>query len=398
MTPPLPVAEGAALLRTLASGGLGIRASRHAVHNYGAVFARDAIMAGMAGVLTGDAAVAAGLADTLALLRAHLGAQGQVPSNVLVADDGGAPRVSFGTLAPRLDSATWFLVGVGVAVRAGVVEAAAYREPVARVAALLDAIEYNGRHLLYVPAGGNWADEYPYDGYILYDQVLRAWGLRLAGSALALPALVAKGEAVGDAIAAHYWPDTPWRYATAGHATAGHAPRPVPLASFAPGRTDEHADLAACALLALADVAPPLGARALDGVLALSLDRGALPPAFAPVITPGDPEWPALAGYHLHGFRNRPHEYHNGGVWPVWLGWLALALARHGRAADLARLQGAVASHLASLAMRGIPFDFEEYFHGQDGRPLGTPGMAYTATGLLFLAHAATLDLTVLRP
>ena len=52
MTPPLPVAEGAALLRTLASGGLGIRASRHAVHNYGAVFARDAIMAGVAGVLT----------------------------------------------------------------------------------------------------------------------------------------------------------------------------------------------------------------------------------------------------------------------------------------------------------------------------------------------------------
>lgn len=393
MTPPLPVAEGAALLRTLASGGLGIRASRRAVHNYGAVFARDAIMAGVAGVLTGDAAVAAGLADTLALLRAHLGAQGQVPSNVLVPADGGAPRVSFGTLAPRLDSATWFLVGVGVAVRAGVVAPEGYREPVARVAALLDAVEYNGRHLLYVPAGGNWADEYPYDGYILYDQVLRAWGLRLAGTALALPALVAKGEAVGAAIAAHYWPDTPWRYAP-----PGDTHRPVPLAAFAPGRTDEHADLAACALLALADVAPPLGARALDGVQALFLDAGRLPPAFAPVIAPGDPEWPALAGYHLHGFRNRPHEYHNGGVWPVWLGWLALALVRHGRGADAARLRDAVAAHLGALAARGIAFDFEEYFHGEDGRPLGTPGMAYTATGLLFLEHAAALDLAVLRP
>lgn len=393
MTPPLPVAEGAALLRTLAAGGLGIRASRHAVHNYGAVFARDAIMAGVAGVLTGDAAVGAGLADTLALLRAHLGAQGQVPSNVLVPADGGAPRVSFGTLAPRLDSASWFLVGAGVAVRAGLVDVAAYREPVARVAALLDAIEYNGRHLLYVPAGGNWADEYPYDGYILHDQVLRAWGLRLAGAALALPALAAKGEAIGAAIATHYWPDTPWR-----HATGGDTRRPVPLASFAPGRADEHADLAACALLALADVAPPLGARALDGVQALFLDAGRLPPAFAPVIHPGDPEWPALAGYHLHGFRNRPHEYHNGGVWPVWLGWLALALVRHGRAAEAARLRDAVATHLAALAARGIAFDFEEYFHGEDGRPLGTPGMAYTATGLLFLAHAATVDLARICP
>ncbi len=393
MTPPLPVAEGAALLRTLASGGLGIRASRHAVHNYGAVFARDAIMAGMAGVLTGDAAVATGLADTLALLRAHLGTQGQVPSNVLMPPEGGAPRVSFGTLAPRLDSATWFLVGVGVAVRAGVVAAADYREPVRRVAALLDAVEYNGRHLLYVPAGGNWADEYPYDGYILYDQVLRAWGLQLAGTALALPALVAKGEAVGAAIAAHYWPDTPWRYAA-----PGDPHRPVPLAAFAPGRTDEHADLAACALLALADVAPPLGARALDGVQALFLDAGRLPPAFAPVIAPGDPEWPALAGYHLHGFRNRPHEYHNGGVWPVWLGWLALALVHHGRVEQAMRLRDAVAAHLGAVAAQGIAFDFEEYFHGEDGRPLGTPGMAYTATGLLFLEHATTVDLAVLRP
>jgi hypothetical protein len=393
VTPPLPVAQGAALLRTLAAGGVGIRASRHAMHNYGAVFARDAIMAGIAGVLTGDAVVAAALGDTLRLLGDHLGAQGQVPSNVLVPPDGSATRVSFGTLAPRLDSATWFLVGAGVAVRAGVAEASALRAPVARVAALLDAIEYNGRHLLYVPAGGNWADEYPYDGYILYDQVLRAWGLRVAGAALDAPALVAKGHAIGEAIAAHYWPDTPWRYAA-----GGDGRRPVPLASFAPGRTDEHVDLAACALLALADVAPPLGARALDGVLAQSLDQGRLPAAFAPVIAPGDPEWPALAGYHLHGFRNHPHEYHNGGVWPVWLGWLALALVRHGRVAQAAHLRERVAGHLQALAARGVPFDFEEFFHGADGRPLGMPGMAYTATGLLLLEYAATRDLSVLCP
>ena len=82
----------------------------------------------------------------------------------------------------------------------------------------------------------------------------------------------------------------------------------------------------------------------------------------------------------------------------MWLGWLALALVRHGRGADAARLRDAVAAHLGALAARGIAFDFEEYFHGEDGRPLGTPGMAYTATGLLFLEHAAALDLAVLRP
>ena len=46
---------------------------------------------------------------------------------------------------------------------------------------LLDALEYNGHDLIYIPQGGNWADEYPYEGYVLYDQILRSWGLRLLG-------------------------------------------------------------------------------------------------------------------------------------------------------------------------------------------------------------------------
>ena len=51
------------------------------------------------------------------------------------------------------------------------------------------------------------------------------------------------------------------------------------------------------------------------------LAHDALPPAFTPVITEQDADWPALAAYHLHGFRNRPHEYPNGGIWPGWLGF-----------------------------------------------------------------------------
>jgi glycogen debranching enzyme len=99
------------------------------------------------------------------------------------------------------------------------------------------------------------------------------------------------------------------------------------------------------------------------------------------VIDEGDPDWPALRQYHLHGFRNRPHEYHNGGIWPIWLGWFALALGRHGRLADLERLRTILADRLA--AQPG--YDFEEYLHGITGAPGGTPGMAYSATGQLLM-------------
>ena len=63
---------------------------------------------------------------------------------------------------------------------------------------------------------------------------------------------------------------------------------------------------------------------------------------------------------------------------------LALALARAGRASDLARLRAAVGTQLGALPA----FAFEEYLHGVTGAPGGTPHMAYTATGLVFLAHA----------
>jgi glycogen debranching enzyme len=116
------------------------------------------------------------------------------------------------------------------------------------------------------------------------------------------------------------------------------------------------------------------------------LVRGELPPAFAPVIDEGHPDWPALQRYHLHGFRNRPHEYHNGGIWPIWLGWLALALAKQGRTTDLEQLDRSLA-HRLDVVPR---YDFEEFLHGTSGAPGGIPGMAYSATGLVLIDVART--------
>jgi hypothetical protein len=371
---PIPrLDEAIALLRALA-GPHGLHASRAATANYRAVFARDGVMAGIAGLLVGDAVVTAGLVRTLEGLRDRQGPEGQVASNFEVRADGTA-AVSFGTLAPRLDAPLWYLAGVSLAVRTGAVERAAFDGSVRRVVALLDALEYNGRHLLYAPAGGNWADEWLTEGYVLHDQALRAWALRLAGAAWGEPAWTAKADAIGAAVAERFAP-------------APDAPRPHPVASYTPlGRRDLF-DLAGCALLALAGAAPAMAATTLDWIDATWLAAGALPPVFHPVVDEAHPDWPALRGYHLYAFRNHPHEYHNGGVWPVWLGWLGLALARTGRAAALARLRAAVAAHLA----RHPGWAFEEYLHGRTGAPGGVPQMGYSATGLVLLAVADRAD------
>ena len=360
------------LLHALA-GAHGIHASTAQRANYRAVFARDAVMAGIAGLLADDPTVIASLVRTLEELRRLQGAEGQIASNYELRD-GGAPRVSFGTLAPRIDSATWYVIGVALAARAGALDAAAYRESVSRTLRLLDAIEYNGRHLVYIPVRGDWADEYVHDGYILYDQVLRVWALRLAADLYGEDAFHEKAGAIERTIERCYWP-----------ADLGSAHKRVyPLAAFSPAAMHDRFDLAACALLAVSRTAPEMARPALDWIVDRFVGRGKLPPAFHPVIDEKDPEWPALRRYHLHGFRNRPHEYHNGGIWPIWLGWLGVGLARMGRDADAARLADIVQARMAAIPR----FAFEEYLHGATGAPGGTPWMAYTAAGVVLLESA----------
>jgi hypothetical protein len=357
--------DAIALLRAL-SGPHGIRASASNHANYAAVFTRDAVMAGIAGLLIGDDAVSQAFVRTLVHLRNLQGPEGQIASNYEFAGDA-APRVSFGTMVPRLDAGPWYVIGVALAARAGIADGNAFRESVRLVVRLLDALEYNGRHLVYVPAGGDWADEYIYEGYVLHDQVLRAWGLRLAGDVFDEPSWREKSTLIEATILREFWPPE-------------QPERRYPLAAVSPTRAFDIFDLATCSLLGVSGIAGRLADSSLEWIDETFLSRAALPPAFHPVIEEGDADWPALSRYHLHGFRNRPHEYHNGGVWMIWLGWLALALARTQRNAPLARLGDAVD---AQLTAHGA-FAFDEYFHGLTGEPGGTRHMAYSATGLLF--------------
>jgi hypothetical protein len=368
----LRVEESLELLRTLSTVH-GIRASASAAANYNAVFARDAVMAGFAGLLAGDESIGRGFAATLTRLRDLQGTEGQIPSNYQE-QPGGSPRVSFGTLAPRIDAVTWYLIGVAAASHGGLIDPGVFHTSVRAAVRLLDALEYNGRNLIYIPPGGNWADEYVYEGYVLYDQVLRAWGLRLVGSLYNDSAWTAKAARIAQTIARDYFP-------------RASAERRPPLSSWSPLRISEAFDLAACSLLGLSQTAPDLASIALDVVGEHYLEAERLPPVFDPVIDEQHPDWPALRSYHLYEFRNHPYEYHNGGIWPIWLGWLGLAMRVSGvdRSASLAQLRSLVVSRIVSRP----DFAFDEFFHGRSGFPGGNRHMAYTATGLLLL-HAAT--------
>lgn len=378
----------------LLSSPHGIRASLSEEANYAAVFTRDAVMAGMVGLLCELDDVSEGLVRSLKELRTLQGPQGQIASNFTYTN-GALSRVSFGTLSPKVDAATWYLIGVCFCIAQGRLRADEWQASVEQVIGLLDALEYNGRHLVYVPMGGNWADEYIDEGYVLYDQVLRAWGLQLAGDLFDSEPWLAKAAAIWEVIRINYWPqrayaDHPLVY----HATliSRHSAQanPYPYSCFTPAGYRQTFDLAACCLLTIASPLELENKRTLDWIETEFLDARRLPPAFYPVITAGDAGWEALSNYHLFDFKNKPHHYHNGGIWLIWLGWLALALYENGRIDALARLGQRIDAVLTSQEN----FQFEEYFDGLELKPGGENRMAYSASGLLMLQKARSSEIS----
>lgn len=103
--------------------------------------------------------------------------------------------------------------------------------------------------------------------------------------------------------------------------------------------------------------------------------------AIYPPIFSGESHW---RDYYRSRNLNLPHQYHNGGIWPMIGGFHVAALVRHGWARQAEQM-------LASLANRqGALYDwnFNEWLHGSSGRPMGYEQQAWSAAMYLYAEHA----------
>ncbi|MFK7973051.1 MAG: glycoside hydrolase 100 family protein [Bacteroidia bacterium] len=357
----------------------GIKASLTKLDNYGAIFTRDAVMAGIAGVLIQDDIIIEGFKNTLLFLKKLQGKQGQIASNFTIKDNE-VEHVSFGTLGPKIDACTWYMVGVGILINEGIISREDFKESVEKTIDLLNGLEYNNKHLMYIPKGGNWADEYVFDGYILYDQVLRSWGLGLLAKSYKNHQWLEKSAAILGCIETQY-KDEDRQYFSA---------------SFFPGGVFNKFDLAAHSILAIVlEKEQPFMNHAFDWIGSKFIEQNMLPPAFYPVINKGDKDWDTLRGYHLFDFKNKPHHYHNGGIWLIWLGWLSIALSILGKDHTLSTLIQTTFNKLESFEQ----FNFEEYISADELTLNGTKKLCYTATGIIMLSLAKdSYDFSILKP
>jgi hypothetical protein len=362
----------------------GLLASPANHDNYRRVWARDSMIAGITGLLGNQETVIEAMVHSVITLQKHQAANGQIPSNVGI----DAPQsVSFGSLAGRVDATTWWIIGASLLIsnqiRPNLKQALA--QPIAKAFQVLKDWEMNGRGFIYTPLGGNWADEYISEGYNLYDQCLRLWALRIAGKVFENEAYLTEAEQLTALIINNYY----FQEGSTNHyhpvAYQKAEPKPYFWFQFGPQGYDTRFDMAANALVLLLDLHPePHKLEVFLQELSQHQGRWMLP-VFYPVIQETDPEWFLLERNYSYSFKNKPHHFHNGGCWPVFMGILGLGLAKHGLLSCTSNMQEAVT---LALANEEPPFSFHEYWAGDTNIPGGVTPLAYTASGTALLGIA----------
>ncbi len=360
----------------------GFLASPRERDNYRRVWTRDGIVTGLASLVASEPALCQTFRTTLCTLFDHQHPLGFMPSSV--SSDGHA---SYGGTVGRADNPSWSVIGLCLYVRycSDFELVTRYRQHVERCLHVLDIWEYNGKHLVYVPQSGDWADEYHHHGYLLYDQLLRVWALRLGGHLFEREEWIKQSETITAVIRNNFWNDEHrTSYApNLRHQLAG-APEDFWFAGFNPARIYHHFDLAANALALLLGIGDENQNRTVvDFVRSLIENYEGIVPAFHPSVAATDWMMAELENNYAYGFRNHPDEFHNGGLWPVWNGVFAAGLSQVGEQELAIRLTKAI--HEAN---ERDAWSFNECHHGATRKPIGVPFCTWSASGAV-LAECA---------
>ncbi len=378
------------VLRSLTTSK-GILASAIESDNYKRIWARDSIICGIAGLLAEDNIVIDGLKQSLLTLAKHQHSSGIIPSNVLESDV--KVDVSYGSLVGRVDTNTWFIIGSCLyhlntkddktwqSLMPAIIKSRNY----------LKAIEFNGKGWIYTPLSGNWADEYPTHGYTLYDNMLRIWGESLWHK------IQKQSDKEFDKLKAktliNFWPEK----ITNNESIYQKQPYKNVLdksilhfcSSILPGKYDMRFDAAGNAIALLNFKISSTQKESIISYLSTlkATISKTLIPAFWPVINEEESEWEYLKDNYSFSFKNSPYNFHNGGIWPIWMGLFCLGLSNNGLIKEVEMI---IKDFI--LVITAQDWNFNEYITGDSLKLKGKEQMGFSASGIVFMYHALQND------
>lgn len=350
---------------------------------YTNIFGRDASICALGMVASRDKKLIALAGKSLLSLGKYQSKYGQIPYSV----DVGAGQGQYYYLGD-IDSTLWWLVALDFYDRYAPDKGlkARFEREAKKAIRWLWCQSTNNSGLLIEPEAGGWADYMPVNGAVLYTntlwlKVLSIYGKpkeyeqsRRAYSAMFLPRSVnpARDPYLKQATwLAHKW-------FTATRESVEDTPYYLHYVSFR--HAGGHCDIYGNSLAVLFGIAPRLRAESIIRYIR-NIKASKKYPVMAlwPPIQRKENEYrDYLDDEHS---LNQPYGYHNGGIWPYIGSFYVMALKKAGQDKLAAQELKRVAE-----ANKVNNWEFNEWFHGKKGKPMGMPGQSWNA-GTYILAH-----------
>jgi GH15 family glucan-1,4-alpha-glucosidase len=383
----------------------GFRASAQET-GYPQVWGRDSIVTFLGAAATGERELIDAGRASLETLGAHQSHMGLIPLNVNP-DSGSISTENAGAV----DSNLWFILGhylhyklTGDAAFLG----SAWGQ-IQRAMLWLQYQDMNECGLLEIPEAGNWMDLIAvryntlYDNVLFYAAVLAYEEISrdLPDSAPRLPRYI-PAASIHERINLLLWVDRCWvaehfaehleklkairlEWFMLYHNIGTISSRPFYLPWVAFREYGEYCDSLGNLLAILTGVADGhRAAHILRYMHQVGMDEPYPTKAIHPPIYPGEESW---REYYRSRNLNLPHQYHNGGIWPLIGGFHVAALICRDWASEAERLLVSLAN--ANRQGMDAPWEFNEWMHGESGHPMGYPQQAWSAAAFLYAENAA---------
>lgn len=382
----------------------GFRASADPA-GYPQVWARDSVITLLGALAVHDPELVAAGRASLETLGSGQSCWGLVPLN-LNPDTGYISTENAGSC----DANLWYILGQYALYQASG-DAQALKKNWQRISQALTWLQYQDMNecgLLEIPEAGNWMDLISIRYNTLYDNVLyyaaalayEEMTREISSLSLDLPCH-ASAESIHERLNLLLWVDRCWVAAHFAehleklkairlewfmlyHNIGTISSRPFYLPWVAFREYGDWCDSLGNLLAILTGIAD--GHRS-EHILRYMLQVGMAEPyptkAIYPPIFPGESSW---REYYRSRNLNLPHQYHNGGIWPMVGGFHVAALVRHHWQEEAERLL----VRLATANQQGLhaPWEFNEWMHGESGHPMGYAHQAWSAAMFLYAEHA----------
>ncbi|EDP98025.1 hypothetical protein KAOT1_12447 [Kordia algicida OT-1] len=365
-----------------ASSEKGFLASAENITNYQRVWARDGVICGLSALLDGDETLVRTFKNTLETLANYQHELGQIPSNVYFKSTNEV-ALSFGGLAGRVDTISWFIIGV--CNYCWMMKDDDFLEKllpnIKKGFKLLEAWEFNTNDLLYVPRSGNWADEYITEGHTFYDQVLRLWALRCVQKLKPSEEFETKIDRITEKLNGNY---RKTNYQTPFHPKAYNRLDDTSywMASVNPSGYQTMFDAfgnSIAQLLQLGDSSFQKRLINYSEKLRENLPLNLLPAFWEPILE-NDDNWKLLVNNCKYEFRNFPYEFHNGGTWQMVNGFYGMSLVSQNYLENSKNVLKAIQELNAKEN-----YGFYENFNTKTQKAIGVPQCTWSAAGELLL-------------